>query len=87
MTKEAQFITMVQTALIIHAAKGGRSDAPWAEAGGAILRLEEAMRVSKKMPSSVTPARMANAFYLWVTQEVNRIEEVDEPLLALFAGA
>lgn len=69
MDKKSQFITMVQTGLLVHYIKKASDNAPgyreWA-----IDHLEEAYRTADIIPADVSPADAAKAFLNLVLMDV-----------------
>jgi hypothetical protein len=76
--KKAQFITMVQTGLLVHYIKKAGDKAPgyreWA-----IDHLEEAYRVADIIPFHVTPADAAKAFLNLVLMDITPEERKHLP--------
>jgi hypothetical protein len=78
MDKKLQFITMVQTGLLVHYIKKAGEKAPgyreWA-----IDHLEEAYRIAHIIPGDVSPANAAKAFLNLVLMDITPEERKHLP--------
>jgi hypothetical protein len=82
MDREAQFITMVQTAIITKSVcDPGDGTAPLCRPMWAIEHLEDAFKVASSIPPDVTPKEAAEAFVRWIFHA--KEEPDDEAILKI----
>ena len=81
--EQNQFITMVQTALIVrYSADPGDAGAPLTSPVWVIEHLESAYRFAPMIPKDVTPAEAAEAFVTWVVDQT-KLTEDDRTILSI----
>jgi hypothetical protein len=70
MDKEAQFITLVQTALLSkYISAPGDGTVPMARAMWAIEHMSDAFRVAERIPPDVTATEAAESFVRWMFKQ------------------
>ena len=82
MDRTAQFITMVQTAIITkYIGDPGDGTAPISRPMWAIEHMEDAFAVAANIPADVTPREAAEAFVRWLFHQP--LETDDEVILQI----